>query len=399
MLFSPALFEIGFATLAGIPYLKHGFDLFMARKRVLSRPQESFTGSLTILLPVWNEASVLNQKLDNLRETCQQFKPHLVIIDSASTDASVSIIESWSDKDVFTSYTLLKMEERKGKTAAVQQALKHINDALRTDLILMTDADAMFESETVSKLMQWFSDPSIGCVGASPKRRGQRMEEAEHRAMFSMVRTLESRIDSTPFLEGSCMLWRREALDIEALNVQSNADDAQIATNVRINGLRTIQDQDAHFIDYAPIHRKEHSRQKVRRAQGLQRHLLRQRSHWFNRRHGRFAGTLRQEAALHLLTPLFLFGAVVAMLARWASIGFAEIDFSNATLTTMHVGLFVSEAIAFASWLCVRYGIRLPLLSQLGVILDGNVQLLRALWKSARGTSLHMWDQHLDGRN
>ncbi len=399
MLFSPALFEIGFATLAGLPYLKHGLDLFMARKRVLIRPEQAFSGTLTILLPVWNEASVLPQKLDNLRETCQQYNPNLVIIDSASTDESVSIVEAWSGKKAFQSYTLLRMDERKGKTAAVKQALNHINNSLQSELVLMTDADAMFEADTVSKLLQWFSNPSIGCVGASPKRLGQRSEEVEHRALFSMVRNLESRRDSTPFLEGSCMMWRREALNVEALNVHSNADDAQIATNVRINGMRTIQDQDAYFVDHAPLERKEHSRQKVRRAQGLQRHLLRQRKHWFDRRHGRFASTLRQEAALHLLTPLFLLGAFVAMLARWASIGFADIDFSNATLTTMHVGLFVAETIAIVSWLSLRYGIRIPLLNQFGAILDGNVQLIRALWKSARGSSLHMWEQHLDGRD
>ena len=398
MLFSPALFEIGFAALAGLPYVKQGLDLLMSRKRELVRPEQRYSGSLTILLPVWNEANVLTQKLDNLMETCQGFDPHLVIIDSASTDASVSIVEGWNGQDAFASYTLLRMEQRKGKTAAVKQALEHINQSITTDLVLMTDADALFEADTVSKLLTWFSDSTIGCVGASPKRLGQRAEEAEHRALFSMVRTMESKFDSTPFLEGSCMMWRREALDVESLNVHSNADDAQIATNVRINGLRAIQDSDAHFIDHAPHQRKEHARQKVRRAQGLQRHLLRQRKHWFNRRHGKFAATLRQEAAMHLLSPLLLVGALVAMLARWATIGFAEIDFSNATLTTMHVGLFVTEAIVFASWLSVRYSVRIPLLSQLGVIIDGNVQLVRALWKSARGTSLHMWDQHTDGR-
>ena len=398
MLFSPALFEIGFAGLAGLPYLKQGLDLLMSRKRELVRPEQRFSGSLTVLLPVWNEANVLTQKLENLMETCQEFDPHLVIIDSASTDASVSIIEGWNGQDAFASYTLLRMEQRKGKTAAVKQALEHINQSIATDLVLMTDADALFEADTVSKLMHWFSDSTIGCVGASPKRLGQRTEEAEHRALFSMVRTMESKFDSTPFLEGSCMIWRREALDVESLNVRSNADDAQIATNVRINGLRAIQDSDAHFIDHAPHQRKEHARQKVRRAQGLQRHLLRQRKHWFSRRHGKFAATLRQEAAMHLLSPLLLVGAFVAMLARWATIGFAEIDFSNATLTPMHVGLFVTEAIVFASWLSVRYSVRIPLLSQLGVIIDGNVQLVRALWKSARGTSLHMWDQHTDSR-
>ena len=110
MLFSPALFEIGFATLAGLPYLKQGLDLFMSRKREFVRPEQRFSGSLTILLPVWNEANVLTQKLDNLMETCEEFDPHLVIIDSASTDASVSIVEAWNGKDAFASYTLLRME-------------------------------------------------------------------------------------------------------------------------------------------------------------------------------------------------------------------------------------------------------------------------------------------------
>ena len=399
MLFSPALFEIGFAAFAGLPYLKQGFDLLMSRKRDLVRPEQRYSGSMTILLPVWNEANVLTQKLDNLMETCQGFHPHLVIIDSASTDASVSVVEGWTGQDAFASYTLLRMEQRKGKTAAVKEALEHINQSIATDLVLMTDADALFEADTVSNLMHWFSDSTIGCVGASPKRLGQRTEEAGHRALFSMVRNMESKIDSTPFLEGSCMMWKRDAFDPGSLNVQSNADDAQIATSIRINGLRAIQDSDAYFIDHAPHQRKEHARQKVRRAQGLQRHLLRQRKHWFNRRHGKFAATLRQESAMHLLSPLLLIGVLVAMLARWATIGFAEIDFSNATLTTMHIGLFVTEAIAFASWLSVRYGVRIPLMNQLGVVIDGNVQLVRALWKSARGTSLHMWDQHTDGRN
>ena len=95
MLFSPALFEVGFAALAGLPYFKHGLNLFMARKRELVRPKQKFTGTLTILVPVWNEANVLPQKLNNLRETSQEFRPNLVLIDSASTDNSVSIIEQW----------------------------------------------------------------------------------------------------------------------------------------------------------------------------------------------------------------------------------------------------------------------------------------------------------------
>lgn len=400
MLFSPAIIEIGFGTLAVLPYLKHGLDLFMYRKKPLDYPSGDVEGSLTVLLPVWNESVVIRHKLDNVRETCVNREVHVVIIDSASTDDTVETIRQWrkGNEAVFSSLTLLEMEERKGKTAAVQQALEHINNTNQTDYVLMSDADALFESTTVSRILGWFSDPSIGCVGATPKRIGERTEEKGHRGLFSTVRVLESRMDSTPFLEGSCMVWRRSVLDPQALHCTSNADDAQIATNVRINGFRSIQDDEAFFSDHAPAERSEHTRQKVRRAQGLQRHLLRQRTHWFSSRHGRFSRILRQESALHILTPLLLFAGVMAMIARWLMIGLSGIDFENATLTTMHVSLFVVEVLCILSWVLTRVGIRIIGVSTLGIIIDNNIHLLKAMWVSARGSSLHLWDQHLDGR-
>ena len=147
---------------------------------------------------------------------------------------------------------------------------------------------------------------------------------------------------------------------------------------------------------------REHARQKVRRAQGLQRHLLRQKNIGSTESMANLQLRYSQEAAMHLLSPLLLVGAFVAMLARWATIGFAEIDFSNATFTTMHLGLFTIEATVFASWLSVRYGVRIPLLNQLGAVIDGNVQLVRALWKSTRGRrsicGIHIWMEGMENK-
>ena len=124
MLFSPAIVEIGFGALAVLPYLKHGLDLFMYRKQPLEYPSATFDGSLTVLLPVWNEAVVIGHKLENVRETCSKREVHVVVIDSASTDDTVEQVRQWKKKNesAFSSFTLLEMEERKGKTAAVQQA-------------------------------------------------------------------------------------------------------------------------------------------------------------------------------------------------------------------------------------------------------------------------------------
>ena len=127
MLFSPAIVEIGFGALAVLPYLKHGLDLFMYRKQPLEYPSGTFDGSLTVLLPVWNETVVIGHKLDNVRETCSDMEVHVVVIDSASTDDTVEQVRQWNNKNdaVFSSFTLLEMEKRKGKTTATESIRAH----------------------------------------------------------------------------------------------------------------------------------------------------------------------------------------------------------------------------------------------------------------------------------
>ena len=66
------------------------------------------------------------------------------------------------------------------------------------------------------------------------------------------------------------MMWRHGAFRTDDLLTESNADDAQIASLIRINGLRSIIDENAFFIDFAPTTVEGQSRQKIRRAQGLQ---------------------------------------------------------------------------------------------------------------------------------
>ena len=48
------------------------------------------------------------------------------------------------------------------------------------------------------------------------------------------------------------MMWRHGSFDASDLNTDCNADDAQIASLIRINGLRSIFDSEASFTDFAP---------------------------------------------------------------------------------------------------------------------------------------------------
>ena len=281
----------------------------------------------------------------------------LVVVDSASTDNTVRLVEDWLAKrgSVFESHEVLKMPVRKGKTAAVVKALEHIGQH-RDGLICMTAADALLEEGVLHRMMQWFADPMIGAVGALPNRQQARLEEREHRESWDGMRLAESMVDSTPFLEGSCMMWRPSCLAIDDLNVGSNADDAQIATSVRTRGWRTVVDTRARFVDAAPASIEEQRRQKVRRAQGLQRLLVQRRRRATARTQGIFAKIMRRQFHFHITAPLALTVACISAIMRWVFIALYGWPATFTLANSLHLGFTVAEILCVGLWWRSRSG-------------------------------------------
>ena len=247
--------------------------------------------------------------------------------------------------------------------------------------------------------MDWFSDPMIGAVGALPERMNARNEELGHRAMWEMMRITESYIDSTPFLEGSCMMWRQEALPIDELNPLSNADDAQIATAIRCQGWRVVVDEQAVFHDAAPDRPSEQRRQKItKRLRALQRLLVRRRKEGSGRRHGVFSKIMKRQFHFHITAPLAVGIASISALLRWGFIGLYGWPATFTLAHSLHMGLCAMEAIMLGLWWRARSGKTSGPLSLLGQWLSSMELLMRSLVTSARGRSLHMWQQHADVR-
>jgi cellulose synthase/poly-beta-1,6-N-acetylglucosamine synthase-like glycosyltransferase len=400
MVVVPAAVEGAALATALLPFIVHRWDMYRWDRdhRGEHRPKGTqHSEELTVLLPVWNEVKVIEKKLDNLAS--QNVSARLVIIDSASTDATVQRARDWLDAhpSAFESYELLEMNERKGKTAAVIQALQHLGQH-DEGLVCMTDADALLERGVLRRLMQWFADPMIGAVGAVPRRLNARPEEAGHREAWEAMRLAESMVDSTPFLEGSCMMWRAKSLPIDDLFAGANADDAQIATAVRCKGWRTVVDPMARFVDAAPNSPGEQRRQKIRRAQGLQRLLIRQRKQAAGRHQGVFGRIFRRQTHFHVTAPLALSVATFSAVMRWAFIGLYGWPATFTLANSLHLGFTFMEAVCVVLWWRARSGQRTGPLSLVGQWLASMELLGRALITTARGGSLHVWEQHQDVR-
>ena len=376
------------------PFAIHRLNIWRWSKKPLEIPEGKVDLPITVLLPVWNEEKVIKLKLSNIAK--QEIKTSLLLIDSASTDKTVEYAEKWlkQNPDTFLSSEVIVLKSREGKTSAVAKALDHLSDF--EGLIAMTDADAIFADSALLRASSWFADELIGAVGATPSRSGNLSGEESHRDLYSMIRYGESCYDSTPFLEGSLLVWRSDLVKSTDLNIMSNADDAQIATAVRLAGYRAIQDPELKFTDYMPSTNSGQRRQKVRRGQGLIRHLLRMRRKLFDPKLGRFRGILRMQMSMMVISPLLLL--VVILFALLRNLSVMLVGFGDGTEFSLHLVASAVEAVFIGSWLMMRFGVRVPVFSILGTILIAMEHLNIAMFQALRGNSLHMWAQHEDVR-
>ena len=397
MLLAAAATEIVLGALVALPMLFYRMKAKRWNRLPLDYPEESHDTELMILLPIWNESLVIEKKLDDLNRN-YPFKTSLLVIDSASSDDSVEKVNHWirENSTVFSESQVIQMPERLGKTSAVKRALESLDKQSFTGLVLMTDADALISEGTIKRLHGWFSDPAIGAVGSRANRQTELHGEQDYRSLYEMLRLAESKRDSTPFLEGSCMMWRHASFRSDDLLTESNADDAQIASLIRFGGLRSILDEDALFIDFAPTTVEGQSRQKVRRAQGLQNILDK-----FPKQHelpeeGHFSTIFRSQRYFHLVVPMMLFQIAIVAIIRWTYVGATSMPVGYEA--ALHAILSFTELLALVSWLTFRNGIKLPLVTTIGALLTSFEYLFIARCRNSSGKSSHKWDQHLDVR-
>ena len=397
MLLATALVEVILASLVVVPLVRYRLKAKQWNKLTLDYPSTSHDTELTILLPIWNEAVVIEKKLADLHREYPA-KTSLLVVDSASTDGSVSLVNRWiaSNPEVFAATKVIVMPERLGKTSAVKLAVEHLTAQSYSGLVLMTDADALIAPETVDRLYGWFTDNSIGAVGSSANRHTKLHGEHDYRAVSELLRSAESKIDSTPFLEGSCMMWRHGSFDASGLNTDCNADDAQIASLIRIGGLRSIFDSEASFTDFAPSTIEDQRRQKIRRAQGLQ-NMLKRFSHQQKiPNEGNFAEIFKAQYYLHLTAPMILFQIAITSIIRWSYVSISGMPVGYEAL--IHALLGFIELMILVSWLTYRNGIKLPFVTLIGSLITSFEYLFIANFRNTRGIQSNMWEQHHDTR-
>ena len=239
---------------------------------------------VSVLIPVYNEELSIKQRIENLfKSEYPKYQLEIIVVDSGSNDGTRSAIEtSFRDR-----VTLVTEEERKGKAHAINLGL----EIAKGEIIILTDATALYDEKTILHLVTPFKDKTIGGVSALYEipNSGESHSSGSERTFWlhkDNIRILESKVHSTSWLSGEACAFRNKI--INRVSEDSLADDSNIALQIISEGYRSVVNQKSSFSERSPTQFSDYIKIKSRRTLGGLMETLRFKSLLFNRKYGTF---------------------------------------------------------------------------------------------------------------
>ena len=281
-----------------------------------SRPKDDFYPTVSLVVPTYNEGVVIRRKLDNLLQLdFPREKLEVLVVDSGSTDNTRAIVRSIADGNGDRlKITLIEQPTRTGKSEAINEALKHV----RSEVLVLSDADVTFPPEALARLVSNFADPSLGAVSGVEVPVGgdavwDRLESG-YRSVYTAIRIAEANAD-TPFMcESEFSAYRRNVL--QPLRKGCVCDDVELTIGVRSTGARAAYDLSSPFFEKEASTPKSKFLHKLRRGMANQHALLRNTGVLFNKPYGKYGSVVFPfEFFAHILSPILISMSLILFLA------------------------------------------------------------------------------------
>ena len=161
----PLLFWLAVGT---VVYTFLGYPLLIGLlTRCVHRPvrRATITPQVTLLIPAYNEASVIAHKIEN--SLALDYPPErleIVVVTDGSDDGTVDIVAGYGEQGV----CLYHQSQRQGKMAAINRVMPLVGG----EIVVFSDANAMIEHGALRALVRNFADPSVGGVAGEKRVLG-----------------------------------------------------------------------------------------------------------------------------------------------------------------------------------------------------------------------------------
>ena len=209
----------------------------------LKRPvnKSDYEPSITFLISAYNEESVIAEKLENvLSLDYPKDKLEVIVVSDACEDRTDEIVQSYSDRGI----KLHRMAERGGKIAGLNDAIK----VATGEILVLSDANSMYNKESLKALMSNFADDRVGAVNGEHIFLNKRETTVERGVGLywryeTWLKRMESAIHSNVFVTGAMIAVRKE-LYPENITSELNLDNV-LPTCIVNSGFRVVYEDGA----------------------------------------------------------------------------------------------------------------------------------------------------------
>lgn len=174
---------------------------------------------VSLIISAYNEAGSIREKIQNalaIDYPADRFE--IAVISDASDDRTDDVVREFAAQGV----RLFRQDERRGKTAGLNRFVPEVTG----DVVVFSDANALYEPAAIRMLVRNFADPEVGCVTGEARylKNDTTAASLGERAYWDyeiLIKRLETSVGSMVGGDGAIYAIRRElwrSLPEDAIN-------------------------------------------------------------------------------------------------------------------------------------------------------------------------------------
>lgn len=265
---------------------------------IFKRPvrRGEFEPTISFLISAYNEEAIIQEKLENvLSLDYPKEKLEIIVVSDASTDRTDEIVESFAEHNV----RLFRMPERGGKIPGLKASIPETTG----EVLVLSDANCMFNTEALRVLTSYLADETVGAVNGEHIFVNKTDTAVERGVGLywryeEWLKRMESEIHSNVFVTGAMIALKRDLYPMH-MTGELNLDNVLPAHIVNL-GKRVVLAKGAIVTEETNRKPKEEFRGRVRTTV---------RGFWFTRLMTRFINPLKH--------PVFVFHLLCRKVFRW----------------------------------------------------------------------------------
>jgi cellulose synthase/poly-beta-1,6-N-acetylglucosamine synthase-like glycosyltransferase len=248
-------------TLSFIFYTYFGYPIIISLLAGIKKNPEwsdGHTPLVTVLIAAYNEEKVIQKKIENtLALDYPKEKLQIIIAADGSSDQTVGIAKKFVDRGVLLNF----IPERGGKMAAITRAMQFAAG----EIVVFSDANNIYDSVAIKKLVSPFLDPTIGAAIGSKLivEDGRSLSSAEglYWKYDSWIKKSETTVGSCITAVGEIFAIRRILFNAPKANIIN--DDQYMLFDLLRRGHRAVYVPEARSYEYVS---KSASDEQTRRS-------------------------------------------------------------------------------------------------------------------------------------